>query len=179
MRASVFCATSLDGFIARPDGGLDWLTGEGGAEIVDDHGYEAFMASVDVVVIGRATYETVLTFDKWAYAPDMAVRVLSTRPLTLRDDLPTSVETMSGPPADILAALERQGFQHAYIDGGKTIQGFLEAGLIDRMTVTRIPRLLGSGIPLFGRLSHDLHFRHVATHTYAGGLVQSVYEPFA
>jgi dihydrofolate reductase len=178
MRASVFCATSLDGFIARLDGGLDWLTGEGGAEIEEVHGYEAFMASVDVVVIGRGTYETVLSFAKWAYAPDMAVRVLSTRPLTLREGLPKSVETMSGSPADILAALERQGFHHAYVDGGKTIQGFLRAGLIHRMTVTRIPVLLGTGIPLFGPLPQDLHFRHVATRTYAGGLVQSVYEPF-
>ena len=178
MRASVFIAASLDGFIARPDGGLDWLPGEGGGEIEEDHGYDAFIASVDVVVIGRGTYEKVLTFGKWAYAPDMAVRVLSTRSLTLQEGLPKGVETMSGPPAEILAALEQEGFRHAYVDGGKTIQGFLQAGLIHRMTVTRIPVLLGSGIPLFGPLPHDLRFRHVATRSFAGGLVQSVYEPF-
>jgi|SRR5262245_20852713 len=176
MRASVFIATSLDGFIARTDGALDWLPGEDGTEPPEEHGYEAFIASVDVVVIGRGTYEKVLTFGGWPYRRDMAVRVLSTRNLQPRPDLPKTVEVASGSPGDILAKLERDGFRHAYIDGGKTIQGFLDAGLIQRMIVTRIPVLLGSGIPLFGPLHADLRLRHVGTKTFAPGLVQSEYE---
>ena len=174
MRASVFIATSLDGFIARPDGSLDWLPGD--ETLDEDHGYDAFIASVDVVIIGRGTYETVLAFPKWPYKPDLAVRVLSSRPLSIPAALPPTVETMSGPPADILASLESQGFQHAYVDGGKTIQGFLAARLIQRMTLTQIPVLLGRGIPLFGLLPGDLRFSLVKTRALAGGLVQSVYE---
>ena len=176
MRASVFIATSLDGFIARPYGSLDWLPGADGTPLEEDHGYDAFIASVDVVIIGRGTYETVLAFPKWPYSPDLAVRVLTTRPLSIPVTLPRTVESTSGAPAEILARLESQGFRHAYVDGGKTVQGFLAAGLIQRMTLTVIPVLLGRGIPLFGPLPKDLRLSLLKTRALAGGLVQSEYE---
>src|SRR5262249_6179167 len=134
------------------------------------------IASVDVVIIGRGTYETVLGFGGWAYSPALAVRVLTSRPLTLPPQVPASVKVMSGDPADIVATLDKEGFRHAYVDGGVTIQGFLRAGLIQKLIVTRIPVLLGEGIPLFGPLPGDLRLRHVRTSTFAGGLVQSEYD---
>ena len=161
MKASVFIGTSLDGFIARTNGDLDWLPPGGGEE----HGYDAFMATVDALVIGRKTYETVLTFDTWPYG-EKPVYVLSTR--TLAPALPGAVvERLSGPPAEIVAQLAARGVGHVYVDGGITIQGFLQAGLIQRLIITRIPVLLGAGIPLFGALDRDIALRHVATRQYA------------
>jgi dihydrofolate reductase len=169
VKASVFIATSLDGFIARANGDLDWLPPGGGEE----HGYDAFMATVDALVIGRKTFETVLTFETWPYG-EKPVYVLSTR--TLAPAPPGAVvERMSGDPAEIVSQLAGRGVQHAYVDGGITIQRFLQAGLIQRLTITRIPVLLGAGIPLFGPLQRDIALRHVGTRQYASGLVQSEY----
>jgi dihydrofolate reductase len=170
MKASVFVGTSLDGFIARPDGALDFLPPGGG----EPHGYDEFMATVDALVIGRNTYEIVLGFDAWPYG-DKAVFVLSSRPLAPAP-ADAIVERMSGPPQEIMSALTERGFQHAYVDGGITVQGFLLAGLIQRLIVTRVPVLIGSGIPLFGATDGDIAVRHVATRHYASGLVQSEYE---
>lgn len=169
MKSSVFIATSLDGFIARPDGALDWLPADGGEE----HGYAAFMASVDALVIGRHTYDTVLGFDAWPYG-DKRVFVLSTRPLP-PPPAGAIVEQMAGEPADIVARLETRGVQHAYVDGGITVQRFLRAGLIERLIITRVPVLIGTGIPLFGDLPQDVLLGHVRTRQYATGLVQSEY----
>jgi dihydrofolate reductase len=170
MKSSVFIATSLDGFIARLDGALDWLPADGG----EPHGYDEFMATVDALVIGRKTLETVLAFAAWPYGTKPVV-VLSTTlsKLTVPDD--AVCELMSGTPYEIVTRLAQRGMKHLYIDGGVTIQGFLEAGLIQRLTITRIPVLLGSGIPLFGSLSHDMRFEHVATRSYPSGMVQSEY----
>jgi dihydrofolate reductase len=169
MRASVFIGTSLDGFIARASGEFDFLD-EGGGE---PHGYDEFMATVDALVIGRKTFETVLTFEQWPYGKK-PVFVLSTRPLPPAPP-EAVVEHMSGEPAEIWAQLTARGLQHIYVDGGITIQRFLRAGLIQRLIVTRVPVLIGQGIPLFGALPHDVILRHVATRQYAGGLVQSEY----
>ncbi len=170
MKTSVFIATSLDGFIARPDGALDWLPVDGG----EPHGYDEFMATVDALVIGRKTFETVLTFGTWPYGSKPVV-VLSTTISELKVPDGAVCDLMSGAPQDIVTRLTQRGMAHLYIDGGVTIQRFLEAGLIGHLTITRIPVLLGSGIPLFGSLSRDLHFKHVATRSYPGGLVQSEY----
>ena len=169
MKASVFIGTSLDGFIARVDGGLDWLPEDGGEE----HGYEAFMATVDALVIGRNTYETVLAFDEWPYG-EKPVYVLSTRSLKPPPSN-ARMEQLSGDPHDIVRQLEERGVDHIYVDGGITIQGFLRAGLIQRLIITRIPVLLGGGIPLFGPLSHDVRLEHVSTRSYPSGMVQSEY----
>jgi len=169
MKASVFIGASVDGFIARRDGGLDWLP-EGDGE---PHGYEEFIASVDALVIGRNTFDTVMGFDTWPYG-EKPVVVLSNRPLPA---VPAGarVERMSGEPAEIAAVLSARGIGHVYVDGGITIQRFLRAGLIQRMIVTRVPVLIGAGIPLFGPTGADIALQHIATRTYASGLVQSEY----
>jgi dihydrofolate reductase len=171
MKTSVFIATSLDGFIAREDGALDWLPPGGG----EDHGYTAFIATVDAVVMGRHTYETVLTFDAWPFAAGLPVIVLTTRPLDRPPPRGATVEIMTGPPRDIVARLAERGMQHLYVDGGITVQRFLSAGLIQHFTLTRIPVLLGRGIPLFGPIASDIRFEHIATQSYAGGMVTSQY----
>jgi dihydrofolate reductase len=171
MKLSVFCGASVDGFLARSNHALDFL--EAGGQ--EPHGFEEFYGSVDVVVIGRKTFEVVLTFGEWPYG-SKAVVVLSSRPLDFSSIKGGAVEQMSGEPAEIAAQLKARGFQHAYIDGGVTIQRFLAAGLIDRMIVTRVPVLIGEGIPLFGPVPRDIELRHVATRCYKSGLVQSEYE---
>jgi dihydrofolate reductase len=170
MKASVFIATSLDGYIARPDGKLDWLPPDGG----EPHGYEEFMATVDAIVIGRKTFETVLGFDAWPYGGKPVI-VLSR---TLKEpNAPAGAvcEVMAGTPHEIVARLQKRGMTHLYVDGGVTIQGFLEAGLIQQLIITRIPVLLGGGIPLFGPLSRDIRLDHRATRSYPSGMVQSEY----
>ena len=169
MQASVFVGTSLDGFIARTNGDLDFLPPGGG----EPHGYDEFMAAVDALIIGRNTFETVLAFDAWPYG-SKPVFVLSTRPLPPAPS-GSVVEHMSGAPADIVSQLAARGIQHVYVDGGITIQRFLQAGLIQRLIVTRVPVLIGTGIPLFGAVPRDIVLRHVATRQYASGLVQSEY----
>jgi dihydrofolate reductase len=173
MKASVFVGTSLDGFIARADGALDFLPPGGG----EPHGYNEFMATVDAMVIGRKTYETVLAFESWPYG-DKPVFVLSTHSLAPAP-VGAVVEHLSGSPADIVSRLGSRGVQHVYVDGGITIQRFLQAGLIQRLIVTRVPVLIGAGIPLFGAVARDIALRHVATRQYASGLVQSEYEVVA
>ena len=169
MKASVFVGTSLDGFIARLDGAFDFLPAGGG----EPHGYEEFMASVDALVLGRNTFETVLAFEEWPYGAK-PVFVLSSRPLP---PVPSGavVEHLSGTPATVVAQLEGMGIRHIYVDGGITIQRFLQAGLIDRVIITRVPVLIGTGIPLFGPLSLDIQLTHVATRQFNSGLVRSEY----
>jgi dihydrofolate reductase len=169
MRTSAFVGVSVDGFLARPDGALDFLPEE-----PEDHGYEAFFASVDALLFGRATYDTVLGFGSWPYA-GKRVFVASSR------ELPPpppggAVERVNGEPAEIVTRLESLGFQHVYVDGGVVIQSFLRVGLLDRLIVTRVPVLIGEGRSLFGPTGHDVRLKHVATLTYPSGLVQSEYE---
>jgi dihydrofolate reductase len=170
MMVSVFVGASVDGFIARPSGALDFLP-EGGGE---PHGYTEFIASVDAIVIGRKTFETVLAFDAWPYG-DKRVVVLSSRPVDFSAVRGGVVEQMAGPPADIVSQLAASGVRHIYVDGGITIQRFLRAGLIQRLVITRVPVLIGDGVPLFGTLPRDIRLRHVATRHYPSGLVQSEY----
>jgi len=167
---SVFIGTSLDGFIARANGDLDFLPPGGG----EPHGYDEFMASVDAIVIGRNTFETVLTLGPWPYG-DKRVVVLSSRPIDLSAARGGVVEQMAGPPDQIVSQLAASGAHHLYVDGGITIQGFLRAGLIQRLIITRVPVLIGEGIPLFGALPGDIRLRHVATRHYPSGLVSSEY----
>src|ERR1700678_3012862 len=171
MKLSVFCGVRVDGFLARAPHSLDFLdTGEQGTP-----GFEEFYDSVDVVVIGRKTFEVVLTFGKWFYGSKPVV-VLSRLPLDFSSVKDGVVEQMSGEPSEIVTRLKARGLKHAYIDGGITIQRFLAARLIDRMVITRVPLLIGTGIPLFGPVPRDISLRHVATRCYDGGLVQSEYE---
>jgi dihydrofolate reductase len=169
LRASVFIGTSLDGFIARANGELDFLPPSGG----EPHGYKEFMGTVDALVIGRKTFETVLTFDVWPYN-GKPVFVLSTRPLAAAPP-GAVVERMSGAPTDIVQQLAARGVEHIYVDGGITIQQFLQAGLVQRLIITRVPVLVGAGIPLFGAVPHDIALTPVWTRQYASGLVQTEY----
>jgi dihydrofolate reductase len=172
MRGTVFVGTSLDGFIARKDGSFDFLPQD-----PEPHGFEEFLASVDALVMGRNTYETVAPFAEWPYG-DTRVVVLSSRPLDL-SRAKGKVEQMAGEPAEIAARLEASGAHHLYVDGGITLQRFLRAGLIHRFVITRVPVLIGDGIPLFGALARDVRLRHVATRSFPSGLVQSEYEVIA
>ena len=170
MLASVFVGTSLDGFIARPNGDFDFLPPDGG----EPHGYDEFVATVDAIVMGRKTFEAVLTLGAWPYG-DKRVVILSSRPVDLSRAVGGVVEQMAGPPAQIVSQLARSGLQHIYVDGGITIQQFLRAGLIQRLTITRVPVLIGEGIPLFGSLPHDIRLHHIMTRHYPSGLVSSEY----
>lgn len=172
MRTSVFVGTSLDGFLARPDGTFDFLTTGSDADGASN-GFNDFFSTVDAVLLGRNTYDVVLQFPQWFYG-SKPVFVLTTRPLAAH---PAGgiVESISGKPAAVLEQLSSRGFQHVYVDGGLTIQQFLRAGLIERLTVTHVPVLIGSGIPLFGAIDSDIRLEHLATRVLEGGAVQSEY----
>ena len=167
MRYSVFVGTSVDGFNARRDGAYDFL-GEGGEE----HGYVEFMASVDTLLIGRNTFDVVAKMDVWPYEGKRVV-VLSHRAVP---GARGPVEVMSGEAGEIAEKLKASGAKHVYVDGGWTVQAFLRAGLIHDLTITRVPVLIGEGIPLFGRVLKDIPLRHMGTRQYESGLVTSVYE---
>jgi len=172
MRLSVFCGVSVDGFLARTDDTFDFLT----AGEQEPHGFTEFMASVDVVVIGRRTFDVVRKLGHIGLYGKKALVVLSSRPLDYSAPKGTALEWESGEPAEVVKRLEGRGFRHAYVDGGITIQRFLAAGCITRMVMTRVPVLIGAGISLFGPLPHDVALRHIRTSTFPGGLVQSEYE---
>jgi dihydrofolate reductase len=169
--AHVFIAASLDGYIARPDGGIDWLLARD--DPAEDHGYDAFIADKEAIVMGRGTYEKALTFDAWYYA--RPVIVLSTRlagtpvPAALRG----KVRFTAAPPAELMRELDRQGVRRVYVDGGRVVQAFLREGLVEDMVVTTVPVLLGAGRPLFGPVPHEVGLELVASRTFPSGLVQS------
>lgn len=176
MPCYAYIATSLDGFIARPDGGLDWLdAAQARITPPEDCGYAAFMQGMDALVMGRNTYEKVRSFTPWPY--DKPVYVLS-RTLQALPDAPAGVQLFHGTPAELLAHAEQQGQPRLYVDGGLTVQSFIAAGLLDEITITRIPVLLGEGLPLFGPLhaGHtEVALHHIGTRSWDFGLVQSRY----
>jgi dihydrofolate reductase len=173
----VFIATSLDGFIARPDGDIDWLTGDrpaldhapGDPGLPDDHGYATHMANVDHIVMGRGTYDKVLTFPAWPYGDYRVIVISST--LEAADERVTVARSVD----EAVALLDGRESRGVYVDGGQTIQAFLRAGLLDELVVTRIPVLIGQGRALFGPLTADVHLVHEGTVTTDGGFVQSRY----
>ncbi len=170
MKASVFVGVSLDGFIARENGDLDFLMP--GQE--EDNGFDAFLAGVDAVVMGRKTFETVLTFDSWPYG-GRPVLVLSGTLSSIRGPPGSACELMNLPAAEVFARLEQRGLTHVYVDGGRTVQGFLSAGLIHDLTITRVPVVIGRGVPLFGVVPRDIRLAHVRTRSFPSGFVQSEY----
>jgi dihydrofolate reductase len=171
MRASVFVGTSLDGFLARPDGAFDFLSA--GDTEASPHGFEEFLASIDAIVMGRNTYDVVLPMAAWPYG-GKPVFVLSHRALP-PPPAGVVVERVFGAPSEVLDDLASRGIEHVYVDGGATVQAFIRAGLIQRLTITRVPVLIGSGIALFGELESDVRVTHVSTHALPGGAVQSEY----
>lgn len=174
MKTSVFIATSLDGFIARPDGDIDWLMNPDFDIDGEDFGYSKFISSVDAIVMGRNSFEKVLTLGDWHYTKPVVV--LTSRPLEIPGHLAQKVSIASGSVQEILHKMESRGYRHLYIDGGITIQEFLKAGAINEMTITLIPVLIGQGIPLFGSLGSDISLKHISSISYKTGLVQNIYK---
>ena len=175
MKASVYVATSLDGFIARRDGSIDWLDEANGAVPEgEDCGFAAFMDSVDVLIMGRRTYEQVLSFGQWPYGQTPVV-VLSHSPITVPPYLAATVSFCSESPRALLDRLAEEGAKHVYIDGGTTIHGFLQESAIDAITITSVPVVIGDGIPLFARMDKAIKLTHVNTTVYDFGFVQSTY----
>ncbi len=174
-RTSVFIATSLDGYISRTDGSVDWLD-EANAVVPEgeDCGYKAFIETVDILVMGRNTFDQVLRFEPWPYE-NLRVIVLTHRPLGIPSDLAATVSSSSESPVNLVAQLSSKGAKHLYIDGGRTIQNFLKAGLVSQLTITTIPILLGTGRPLFGPLPSDQKLSLIASRSYEFGFVQSTY----
>ena len=170
MKASVFIGMSVDGFIARANGAYDFLPADGG----EPHGYVEFMDTVDAIVMGRKTFETVMAFPSWPYAKPVVV--LTSKPDKLTPPTGVDCEIINATPHEVVGRLSDRGVTHIYVDGGVTVQRFLNAGLIQRMIITRVPVLVGEGIPLFGPVSNDITLEHVATRTYRSGLVQSEYQ---
>jgi len=175
MKTTVYIATSVDGFIARKNGDIDWLPNGEDVEGGEDYGYQEFIDSVDALVMGRNTYELALSFDSWPYGAK-AVFVLSSREVDIPSDIAKTVESLCAPPREVVRRLSERGFKHLYIDGGKTIQKFLSEGLIQRLIITKVPILIGTGIPLFSLLPHDVKLHHLETRQFKNGLVQSKYE---
>jgi len=174
-KCSVFVGASLDGFIARTDGSIDWLQpAYTGAPPDEDFGFAKFIGSVDALIMGRSTFEQVLTFDEWLYGATPIV-VMSRTLSALPAGTPVTVSLSRETPAGLVARLSAEGARHLYIDGGRTIQSFLAAGLIDELTITVIPILLGAGKPLFGPLPADVHLTHLNTQVYDSGFVQLKY----
>lgn len=169
----VFIATSVDGYIARKDGALDWLMKQPTKS--EDHGFDAFIDSVDGLVMGRGTFEQVLSFGQWPYPKPVVVLSATLDQRDLRPDLVGKVTVRNLPPKALLADLRDEGWKRAYVDGGKVIQSFLREGLIEDLLLTRVPILLGGGIPLFGLLDRDIDLDHVETKTFPSGLVSSRY----
>lgn len=169
----VFIATSLDGYIARPDGGIDWLLERDAAG--EDHGYDAFIADKDMIVMGRGSYEKVATFDSWPY--DRPVLVLSSQlaGTAVPEALRGKVRFADMAPAAAMEELAQAGVRRVYVDGGRVVQSFLRAGLIEDMVITTVPVLIGAGRPLFGELPADRGLALVASRSFPSGLVQSTY----
>jgi dihydrofolate reductase len=172
---SVYIATSLDGFIAREDGSIDWLM-QANASIPqgEDCGYAAFMSTVDVLIMGSNTYEQVAGFEPWPYEGKRVV-VLTSRDITFHTGPGVMLEKSSEAPRELLNRLRSEGCKHAYVDGGKVIQSFLAQGLIHRLTMTAIPVLIGQGRSLFGSMQSDVHLKLVESKSYPFGFVQSTY----
>jgi len=167
IRFAVFIAVSLDGYIARPDGSIDFL-----APFHDEeHGYGAFFAGIDALVIGRGTYDTVLGFPEWPYGKKRVI-VCTTRPPPATH----GEEMWSGSPRELAERLDREGLRRVYLDGGVLVRGFLREGLVDELTINIIPLILGAGRPLFTSGLPDMSLRLLEAKSFSSGVVQLRYE---
>jgi len=172
MRTIVYVGTSLDGFIARKDGDIDWLVKYQNKEVHTS--YHEFISRIDAMVIGRGTFEKVIEFPEWPY--EKKVFVLSSSLKQIPEIINDKATLVAMKPAALLNYLSDKGFSNIYVDGGKVIQSFLKEDLIDELIITRVPELIGTGIPLFGYLDKDLQFEHISTNIYSDGLVKSQYK---
>ncbi|WP_137151082.1 dihydrofolate reductase family protein [Devosia sp. FKR38] len=169
----VFIGTSLDGFIARRNHDIAWLTDyptQG-----EDHGFAAHMAGVDAVVMGRGTYATIKDMRPWPYDKPVVVLSRSLAQTDVPAELADKVEIMQASPAVAMDRFAGRGWTRVYVDGGNVIQSFLRAGLIEDLVISRIPVLIGEGISLFGALDADVALEHLHSKAFDSGLVQSTY----
>jgi dihydrofolate reductase len=166
-------AMSLDGFIARKDHTIDWLTKQD--TLGEDFGFEAFQASIDVIVMGSSSFKTVLGFGDWPYKKLVIVLSKSMTNNDLPNDLKGKVDISDLPPQELMESLEARGCKRAYIDGGAVVQSFLRAGLVNDMRITFVPILIGDGIRLFGDLNTDVDLKLETVETYKSGLVSASY----
>lgn len=174
-RVSVFIGTSVDGYIARPDGDIAWMHEVEPLEGGDDAGYGEMLASVDALVMGRGSFEKVLEFEDWSYG-EKEVIVLSKTLKSVPEGLRATVKIDTSSPQALMERLSKEGYERIYLDGGKVIQSFLREGLVDDLTLTTLPVLLGEGLPLFGALDKDVKLRLVGSRSWANGFVQATYE---
>ncbi|KAA3657919.1 MAG: dihydrofolate reductase [Calditrichaeota bacterium] len=176
MKISVYIATSLDGFIARENGDLDWLPDADGEsqQTAEDYGYRHFIETIDMLVMGRNTFEKVLSFGQWPYGERRCV-VLTSRDSMIPEKMAAHILVRNAQPDELIKELDEMGVQHIWLDGGKTIQQFLCEGFVDEMIITRVPVLIGAGIPLFGHIMDDINLRHIETVSFKSGFVQSRY----
>lgn len=173
MANSVYIATSLDGYIATPNGGIEWLS-EFPNPSKSDYGYSEFIDKIDALVMGRKTFEMVSSYQPWPYTKK--VFVLSNSLKEISAPLVDKAEIIDGDLKSIVKKLNEKGYKELYIDGGKTVQSFLKKNMIDELIISKIPIILGDGIPLFGRQDHSLKFEHCSTEVFEGGLVKSHYK---
>lgn len=170
----VFIATSLDGFIARLDGDVNWLMERDDPS--EDHGYGDFIADIDLIVMGRGTYEKVLELGPWPY--DRSVLVMSAKlsETPVPDALVGMVNFTSAQPREVMAKLASQNVRRVYVDGGKIVQAFLREGLISDLVISVVPVLLGQGRPLFGAMDADVNLKLLSSRSFSSGLLQSSYK---
>ena len=168
----VYIATSLDGFIATSNGGIDWLNNIPNLD-QNDYGYSDFIKKIDAIVMGKNTFQKVLSFNKWPY--DKFVFVLSNSLKELPKNITENAEIINGDIKKLMKKLTQRGFNNLYVDGGGAIRSFLKEDLIDEIIITRVPILLGDGIPLFNKLDQKLKFKHKKTNIYNNSLVKSHY----
>lgn len=169
----VFIATSLDGYIARENGDIEWLISRD--DPAEDHGYDAFIKNIDGIIFGRGTYEAVIKMENWFYTKPVIVLSKSLKSEDIPAHLRDKVRVVDAAPQVAAQMMAKEGWKNVYVDGGQVIQSFLREGLITEMTITQVPVLLGKGRPLFGPLEKDISLRHMETVAFPSGLVQSKY----
>jgi len=181
MKCSVYIATSADGYIATPDGGVDWLHTAGNLEAdmgSEDMGFQSFMDSVDCMIMGRKSMEMIssmnLTSEQWVYG-DMRIIVLSNTVKEPPENLRGKIEMYSGDIQYLIIKLEECDLKHAYIDGGSIITSFINLKLINEMTITKVPVLLGEGIPLFGKINKSVKLENAKASAFPNNFIQVKY----
>ena len=170
----VFIATSLDGFIARMNGDIEWLISRDDPK--EDHGYNDFIKGIDGIVMGRGTFEKALTFETWYYSVPVIVLSKTLTASNIPEHLKDKVQISKLSPRELMSQLEKKGWKNVYVDGGQVIQSFLREGQIADLVITTVPVLIGEGRPLFGSLLEDISLTHIQTRAFPSGLVQSEYK---
>ena len=183
LKCSVYIATSVDGYIATQDGGVEWLENAGNPESGDrepvgDCGFAAYMASVDCMIMGRKCMEMIASFDltpeQWPYG-NIPIFVISNTVKSPPESLGNRVKMYSGDLAVLTEQLASDGYNHAYIDGGATITSFIDLGLLDEICVTQIPILLGGGLPLFGKIDRHIKLENAEVAAFSNDFIQWKY----